>query len=807
MKKNISINISGIIFHIEEDGYDRLKKYLDSINRYFSSYQGSEEIIADIESRIAEIFLSKLKEGGKQVIALEDVEHLISVMGSIKDFKAAEEPPETELESEPEEKTGEPDDNTETGPEREYYRNRLYRDKKRKLISGVASGIAYYLGIDPLWIRLLFILLFLPFFVNEALSIISVLIYIILWIVTPEAAELPEEKKYKKMFRNPDEKVLGGVAGGIAAYFGIDMVVVRLLFVISIFLGGSGILLYIILWIILPEAKTITEKVEMQGNPVTLTNIESNIKKSLHVEDEKESTVVKVLLFPFRLIATIINGISKSFGPFLKFLVELIRVLAGALLLIIAVTSIFGLITSLGVIMGILNQPELFYLQNFPIEIIKNSIPVLTTISAFISSLLPFVLLIILGLTVITKQKLLKATVGWSLFALWIISSLIFGISIIPIVRDFQMTGQIEQTQQFIPQNETIYLKVSNYEDNLYESVKLQIRGHEDSVITLIKKIQARGKNSASAELNANMISYQVSKRDSVMYFSTMVEFADGATFRLQEVDLTLYIPYGQHFVMDNNLREILRNTLYYYGYHSYQLDNNVWMFSESGLNCITCEQYSEDDSTDNNLLERLETKEFDEVSAGDIFKLKIRSGDEYSVDFMGSDVLLKNTILRNENGKLSLILARKLTQDQLEDHYILITSPKLDQLELSGGCNAEIIDLVNNKFTIKLSDAASANVSLTTQDFDIMMDGVATMNITGEATHLTGKINSAAKLNALDLVVENANIRSEGAATINLFVKKILEVDAQGKSTINYKGNPEVKSNISITSSVKKLD
>src|SRR5271170_5696208 len=90
MKKTLSINVSGIIFHIEEDGYETLRKYLDSINRYFSSFEDSSEILADIESRIAEIFLAKLNEG-KQVINAEDVQQLIAIMGNVSDFKAAEE--------------------------------------------------------------------------------------------------------------------------------------------------------------------------------------------------------------------------------------------------------------------------------------------------------------------------------------------------------------------------------------------------------------------------------------------------------------------------------------------------------------------------------------------------------------------------------------------------------------------------------------------------------------------------------------------------------------------------------------------
>src|SRR5690606_31633354 len=136
MKKNISINISGIIFHIEEDGYDRLKKYLDSINKYFSSFEDSTEILADIESRIAEIFLSKLSEG-KQVITAEDVNTLISTMGSVSDFRAAEEEEvignAARSSNENKSKSSEQQDYTYTPP------RQLVRDEKRKILGGVCA--------------------------------------------------------------------------------------------------------------------------------------------------------------------------------------------------------------------------------------------------------------------------------------------------------------------------------------------------------------------------------------------------------------------------------------------------------------------------------------------------------------------------------------------------------------------------------------------------------------------------------------------------------------------------------------------
>ena len=245
MKKNISINISGIIFHIEEDGYEKLKNYLDAINKYFSAFDDSKEIIADIESRIAEIFLARLSET-KQVITLEDVDGLITTMGSIEDFQAVEDSEPDPFKIEDEEKS------------EEVKGKKLFRDSKRKIIGGVASGIAHYFSIDPLWIRLLFIVLTFDIFITTTISGVTILGYIILWIVLPDSNELPEDKKLKKMYRNPDDRVIGGVSSGVAAYFGIDVVVIRILFILSIFLGGAGIITYIILWIILPEASTIT---------------------------------------------------------------------------------------------------------------------------------------------------------------------------------------------------------------------------------------------------------------------------------------------------------------------------------------------------------------------------------------------------------------------------------------------------------------------------------------------------------------------------------------------------------------------
>src|SRR5690606_18889768 len=257
-----------IIFHIEEDGYDRLKKYLDSINKYFSSFEDSAEILADIESRIAEIFLSKLSEG-KQVITAEDVNALMSTMGSVSDFRAAE---EEEVITDGARSSNEKSNTS--GKQEEYTYSapkQLVRDEKRKILGGVCAGIAHYANIDPVWIRLLFAL-------STAFYGITFVVYVILWAAMPGSHDIEEPADNKKMFRDPETKVLAGVSGGVAAYFGIDITVVRILFIVFTFAGGIGLLAYIVLWVVLQEAHTLTDRMQMQGEPVTLSNIETNIK-------------------------------------------------------------------------------------------------------------------------------------------------------------------------------------------------------------------------------------------------------------------------------------------------------------------------------------------------------------------------------------------------------------------------------------------------------------------------------------------------------------------------------------------------
>ena len=282
MKKTFTISLGHSVFNVEEDAYDILKMYLDSIKNYFQKMENDSEIISDFELRIAENFSSKLSSG-KQYINLSDVKEVIQIMGSLDDFQ----------------EIYDDDDQTEDVKEDKKIKNKLYRDSSNRIIAGVCSGIAEYFKVDPIIVRIIF-------FISAPLQLI---IYTILWIGLPSKDFDPNLRK--KLYRDKENGVIGGVAKGLSNYLKIDVNIIRVVFVVSLITGGAGLLFYLLLWIFTKEAKTIGEKMNMSGFNVNLSNIEDFIKKKTKNLNSRENTLTKIFLFPFRLIAPLINAFLK----------------------------------------------------------------------------------------------------------------------------------------------------------------------------------------------------------------------------------------------------------------------------------------------------------------------------------------------------------------------------------------------------------------------------------------------------------------------------------------------------------------
>ena len=629
MKKTLSINISGILFHIEEDGFATLQNYLDSINRHFSEYPDSKEIVLDIENRIAEIFLSYLKNN-KQVITAENVNRLIEKMGTIADFSAMKEAP---AEKDSSEDPGDDFYKYVTPPDAPHagYK-KLIRLETKKILGGVCAGIAHYFAIDALWIRLISILLlmsgninfrprffdFNPFYdynlnFNFGFSAFAVIAYIVLWVILPVSHEVVEDKTIKKLFRNPDDKVLGGVASGLSSYFGIDTPYIRLAFVFLTIAGGSGVVIYLILWIITPVASSITERIKMKGGEITLDSIDSTVKESINpIPTAPESTAKKIIMTPFRILGQVIEALGSALGPLGRFILSVFRVLFGMWVLLIGIVLIGTALIGLAVYLGLTDStgygPGAI---DIPIGLITELAPIWLVVAGFGLMALPGLILLLLGLSVLVKKSLIGSKIGGIILALWLFCVGMAAFHIPKIIGKFKEKARHELMTP-VPLSPGILLLRANDldDDDFFIKARLQLVGTQDSVLTLTQEFISKGSNKTEALANAKKIQYSYAVMDSIITFEEGVDLNALGAFRDQDLKLRLSIPYDKPFIMERSLLEILENTIYKNGFENEDVrEEAIWVFNETGLVCLTCPGKISGDQRDWDSFETVQAK------------------------------------------------------------------------------------------------------------------------------------------------------------------------------------------------------
>lgn len=814
MKKNISINISGIIFHIEEDGYDKLKGYLSSIHQYFSTYEESKEIIADIENRIAEIFLSKLGQN-KQVIMAEDVQELIATMGTIADFEAIEgdgkqQKQETDyhsnfnFESDDSEYAYQKTEQT----TKQSAKKQLYRDIKRKLIAGVASGIAHYFSIDPLWVRLAFAATFLGVFGAEIIPTIALISYVALWVITPVSDSLLEDTKIKKLFRNPDRHILGGVASGLSSYFGADETLIRLLFVLGIPLGGASVIIYLILWAITPEAKTLTDRMQMEGEPVTLSNIEKKIKESFNIaEDDEENIFAKILVFPFKLIAKFFNFLSENFRPLGNFFLETVRVLSGSILTMSSFAVVVALMILLAVVLGLFSVSSVSNadIDGLPLNLIRQSVPMWGVISLLIVLIVPFFTFGLVGVSIIAKRKIISSLAAWSLFGVWILGLIGASVTIPSFVQSFQVEGSQKNVTNYKAEAPLITLGLSEENKGL-DFVKLTIRGYEGSEIKLVQKNEARGKSQEEANENATLIDYKIDYQDNALTFDRGLFLKDQAAFRAQNIHIELFIPYNKEFVMKKEIGNILNHTLHPFGYDRKDLgDENKWVFDNNGLKCLTCppkdakiadtqdeeSQIDEEDFTK----EMNELKDFKKVSVSGNIEVEIEAGDAFKVMVNGRKKLVDKIDITQNKDELLINFAKSginLGENELK---IYITMPMLNDLSLKNSSNVHLRGFKEKQMSISLADRAECIAEIEVGQLKVGMEDRAVFSLVGKGDSFLANLSDRAEIKAFDFEADKVEVVAADWSNANVFARKTISINAADRSEVVYKGTPKVLS------------
>ncbi|QNF34863.1 DUF2807 domain-containing protein [Adhaeribacter swui] len=857
MKKNISINLQGLIFHIEEDGYEQLRQYLAAIKTYFSNYAGHEEIVADIEGRIAEVFSGKLNPG-KQVITQEDVQALITQMGSVQDFASIEEEEDLNqaysatnqsanasgsTSNQSYTHTQTQSDNSQSSSSVNAGPRRLYRDVNRKVIGGVSAGIANYLGIDSIWVRLVFVFLFLlgVFTAGISAGLIG-FIYALCWIALPKSYTLAEVNA-RKLFRDPLDKKLGGVCSGLGLYFGMDVGIVRLLFLLSVLFGGLGVPIYIVLWLVVPLATTITDRVQMQGNPVTLSGIEESLKNNLRMQDEtgQESTLARVLLFPVRLVAQVLEVIARTLKPFFNFLGSAIRIFAGIILLVISLGFIFALFVGLGAGTGLIGE-EYFNGFDGPMQLFARDFPGYGMVAGFLAGFIPSLFLLMIAIGLLTKRFFLKPSVGWSMFAVWVVSLFTMGSAIFVFQQNFNERGEYITEKTFtIETIPTVQLNARNASMPMQRWVnEVEFGSVKTPNMRVVQEFRAKGRTEEEAIRNAQMLDYRIQQRDSTLIFDRQARINKGGAFRDQDLSLKIYLPQNKKFRLNQEFVYMASN--YFdkdYDFEKINLRRSIWEFRDDKFTCATCPEKVVEENHDENQEEQndfdiadvdinvldndllgawedygseektFDIRDFENVEAGGAYHVRIKKGDNFEVRARGDNEVMKNLKV-NKNGSTLQIKSEvnfwDFTKNNRENVLVEVTLPHLKSVDLSGAVKSDISGFDEDKCEITQSGAAQTNIGINANKLEIDLSGAAKTNIAGRADELQLTASGACNVQAGSLRSRVADLNLSGASKANIYVTEKLTADASGVSNITYRGNPSnVDSDVSGASKVRK--
>lgn len=532
MNKTVNINLGGTFFHIDEDAYQKLSRYFEAIKRSLTNSNGQDEIIKDIEMRIAELFAEK-HSNGKQVISLKELDEVITVMGQPEDYRIDN------------------DDAEEPTPNYAYQpkgTKKLYRDKEGGMIGGVLSGLGYYFGIDKVWIRIFLL--------------------------------------------------------------------------IMVFFYGTGILVYIILWIVMPEAITTSEKLEMTGEPVNISNIEKKVRAEFDNVSEKirnanydemgnqvKTGADKIVSNAGKVFMAIFNVFAKILG--------IILILSALPVLVMLLIGIFTLGSS-----AFIEFPwsDFFQAGNF------SDFPMWTFgLLVFFAIGIPFFYLMILGFKLlITNMKSLGNIVNYTLFALWIISiGLIITVATNQMM-EYSTQGRVitKKTLNMNPQD-TLQIKfihndyyAKNVNENsdfqiaqdsadqrvLYSNnVRFYIAKTDENLPYLQVEKKAKGRNLGVAKEKAEKIQYGFKFQNNELILDNYILTNFKNKFRDQEVELTLYLPKGTLFKADSSVERYDRSDDEFINLQ-YDSENNLYQVDNSQAKCLNCNiSESEDESDENN--------------------------------------------------------------------------------------------------------------------------------------------------------------------------------------------------------------
>lgn len=736
MKKTVNINLSGQVFQIDEDAYGELEAYIAVIRNKYKQAEGGEDIINDIEARLAEMFAELLE--GRTVISTGDVDIVIERMGRPEEFEADEE------------------------TEEELFAN-------------------------------------------------------------------PDRKKHRRLFRNPDDKVAGGVLSGISAYLGVeDPIWLRIVFIVFLFMSfGTALLIYIIALIIIPEAKTSSEKLQMRGEAINIENIERTFKESMDSlkDNFNGSSKGGRRKTANGALSKFVHGMADLAVLFVR---VIIKVLGFAF-------TIMGFLLVLGMVIALILPSSItdLGLGQYLSLVYPNGFQAALAVSGFgLLILIPVIALMLLGIRLMAGRRIMPRGIGTAMVGLWVLGIILSSWSAIHLHKQNKYTkSHVEYTTVETPANGLLHMSV--LKDDLYDEHYVEFMGFGDYRVendTIYVRDQitldviqskdgdyklettyfADGTDRDEAFNNASFIFYDDRVDSNGMVFPVYFKVPEAMGIHDQRIKMTLHLPVGQSVYLDKDLREIIYDIKNVTNTYDGNMVGHIWEMRKEGLTCTDCGfeetgnkkgvTWSSTPGTDARVFE---VKPFNELKLAGHYRVTIARGDEYKVLAEGPDEVVKKLELYQDKDLLELDNDEGIFNNG-EEMHVWVYVPTLQELNIEGAVTVNVQDMETDKLELEIHGASECDMTITAQTLTLDMEGASKLSLNGTAQRLQVKMDGAAELNAFDFTTAEAKLELDGACEAEVHATESLDATADGVSNIRYMGSPKISSDVSGFSSIK---
>lgn len=731
MNKTFNINLGGYPFAIDEDAFEYIQNYLDTIRRHFSASEGCEEILYDIEVRMAELFQEHLK--GRAIISMKEIDEVILIMGKPEDFGA--EPMSEQFSGNTKGKKSSPRINT---------GKKLFRDPDDTKLAGVCSGIAAYLGIeDPLWLRIFFVLT-------------------------------------------------------------------------GIFSGGFIFVVYMVLWFLVPEAASASDKLAMRGEPATISNIAKVVEEELNELGDKITEWSKdfdgskkksgnttgsnthqfkaraVLADGVNLFGTVASGFIPVIRGIIKPIFITVAILAISVLGISWAASFVGLTFASPVLRAV--GPDSSFLSTLGIVSLYFTVGL-------------FILGIILYIARIAFSYRVNKHVHTGLWTVWFLSLFTTMFAGMSTVKEYQSRHELKTLTDYNigAQDILITMPDENLDQNMgvsigefftksgnnwaIKDVNVQVEKSKDAFVHIEKKISSRGEELSDAQQNTLFVGNDIKVNGGEISISKYLTIPKDRKYRNQAVDYVIYIPEGKNVIFDNSVRGRLRHSSLVKWDQIYSSEDNMkWTVKGDGV-------YSKEYDAIHHFNKEVSTGNYNKVIVENGFDVIIKKADKPSAHFTGNKSLVEKLSFKNLDGTLSI---QALDADAIEDVTIHIETPSLELVQLHGVKSATIEGFNQDNLKLLAKDSENGfydneiKISGNIKNLDISMDGNQNLNLTGSGESLNATLNDGANIYADKYIVNKATINGNHTHESSFYIQQQLKCEYPDQINFKVYGNPK---------------